>query len=72
MTPSEIYIEAGLTPHEMGEVTASVQADDPDMLISSYAFYKLCDYFSDEMPYGIKKCETGEPDCWILDRLQSV
>jgi hypothetical protein len=34
------------------------------------AYKKLLDYYSDEMPYGVAKCRTGEPDSWILDRLQ--
>ena len=34
------------------------------------AYYKLLDYYADEMPYGIAKCRTGEPDMWILERLK--
>ena len=34
------------------------------------AYYKLFDYYAEEMPYGIAKCRTGEPDTWILDRLR--
>lgn len=31
----------------------------------------LFQYYSDEMPYGIQKARTGDPDQWILDRLQT-
>ena len=34
------------------------------------AYKKLLDYYADEMPYGIAKCRTGEPDSWILDKLR--
>jgi hypothetical protein len=35
-------------------------------------FEKLFEYFTTdtfEMPYGVAKARTGEPDTWILDRL---
>jgi hypothetical protein len=32
----------------------------------------LFQYYSDEMPYGIQKARTGDPDQWILNRLTST
>jgi len=32
-------------------------------------FEALYDYYFDDMPYGIKKARTGDPDEWISDRL---
>jgi hypothetical protein len=34
-------------------------------------FHALYDYYFDDMPYGIKKARTGDPDEWIADRLYS-
>lgn len=31
---------------------------------------KLCDYYRAEMPYGTAKARTGDPDCWIMDRVE--
>jgi len=43
----------------------------PGMLFyETSAYRKLFDYYIDEMPYGIAKCRTGEPDSWILNRLR--
>ena len=32
----------------------------------------LYEYYSDEMPYGVAKARTGEPDEWIEDRLRGL
>lgn len=32
-------------------------------------FHALFDYYSDEMPYGVKKARDGDPMEWIADRL---
>ena len=37
--------------------------DDKDL------FSKLYDYFVQEMPYGVAKARTGDPDEWIYNRL---
>ena len=37
--------------------------------IDSIAFAKLFEYYADEIPYGIAKARTGEPDVWILYKL---
>jgi len=33
---------------------------------------KLYDYFRDEMPYGVQKARTGDPEEWIADRLDQM
>lgn len=30
----------------------------------------LCEYYADEMPYGVMKARTGDPDEWIYHRLE--
>jgi len=32
----------------------------------------LYDHYMDEMPYGVMKARTGDPDVWIADRLQKI
>jgi len=33
---------------------------------------KLFDYYADEMPYGTAKARTGDPDVWILERVEQA
>lgn len=76
-TLAEIVQLAKLTEAESASVREYIDGKK-----DSYNFYgtpefeKLFEYFgweTGEMPYGIAKCRTGEPDVWILDRLsQSV
>jgi hypothetical protein len=47
-------------------LTKKIPVDD---FLGSSAYEKLFTYFSDEMPYGIMKARDGDPDLWILDRL---
>ncbi len=42
---------------------------DTDIFDSGY-YTKLFDYYVHEMPYGVAKARTGDPDQWILDRLE--
>lgn len=73
MKNKEIFKEAKLTQEEIVKVNRFV--DDGDIafeFISTVVFEKLFKYFTTdtmEMPYGIAKARTGEPDVWILDRL---
>lgn len=41
--------------------------DLPEILVD-----KLYDFFRDEMPIGIQKARTGDPDVWIADRLEQM
>lgn len=42
-----------------------------EKFIDSIAFKKLCEFYIDEMPYGVAKARTGEPDIWILTKLKN-
>jgi hypothetical protein len=70
---SGIYQAAGLTTSEIASIPFYIQ--------NSYEFYdstlyeKLYEYFVfevSEMPYGIAKARTGDPDTWILEKLDSL
>lgn len=46
----------------------SILNDSIDLLdIPEYM--ELYEYYMDEMPYGVMKARTGDPDQWIFDRL---
>ena len=36
--------------------------------MSDALFQDLYDYYYDQMPYGIKKARTGDPDEWVCER----
>jgi len=40
--------------------------DEPKLL------EELFEYFQEDMPYGTQKARTGDPDVWIMDRLESL
>tara|TARA_B100000131_G_scaffold320315_1_gene368156 strand:+ start:3140 stop:3394 length:255 start_codon:yes stop_codon:yes gene_type:complete len=40
--------------------------------INTDVYIKLFDYFSSEIPYGVAKGRTGEPDIWIIDNLKRI
>ncbi len=68
----DICEEAGLSEAEISVVEMRLMETDDEnpMFIETTAFEKLLNYFADDMPYLIQKCRTGEPDVWILDRLE--
>jgi len=65
--------EAGLTDEERDMVERAVDDDEEAMAeftaCPSPAFDKLCLYFSPEIPYGVLKARTGDPYCWMMERL---
>ena len=71
----EICIAAGLLEPEieLTEFHVDNPADCPLPFYESTAYIKLFNHFCDtgEMPLGVAKARTGEPDIWILDRLIS-
>ncbi len=73
MKNKEIFEAISLTPDEIVEVNGFIDGGDATFeFISTIVFEKLFEYFTTdtfEMPYGIAKARTGEPDVWILDRL---
>ena len=73
-TPTEldsVFDQANLTDEEVQNVIDALSGDD-DMFYGSTGYEKLLDYFSDEMPSGTMKGFDGEPDVWILDRLENL
>ena len=68
----EIFSNAGLTPAENEFMWGILnQSRDESEFIESSAYEKLFDYYRTQMPYDIQKARTGEPDMWIIDRLES-
>ena len=71
----KICIEAGLLEPEIALTRVYVEHPEYDSspFFESPAFEKLFDYFckTSEMPYGVAKAKTGEPDLWILNRLST-
>tara|TARA_Y100000310_G_scaffold308236_1_gene351138 strand:+ start:2178 stop:2411 length:234 start_codon:yes stop_codon:yes gene_type:complete len=68
-----IYEAAGLTPTEVLFMTRCMTSTGPE-LYGSHAYEKLFEYFTFttcEMPYGIAKARTGDPDLWIIKRLEA-
>ena len=77
MTIMEIYNSASLTPKEIKQMSAwlSPHCDDEYMFYDSSAYEKLFEYFAfetGEMPYGTAKARDGEPDTWILEKLEGL
>ena len=57
---------------EVKRILASNDVTDLDQIeYGSEVYEDLYNYFanSGEMPYGIMKARTGDPDVWIVDRL---
>ena len=69
---TEIYEKAGLTAEEMVQMPFHIECGDD--FIFSPEYEKLFNYFCDtgEMPYGVAKARTGDPDIWILDYLHDL
>jgi len=70
MTWIQICRAAGLGVTEVALVESYIE-DDDGRFLETKAYEKLFDYFCNtgEMPYGVAKVRTGEPDIWILNRL---
>lgn len=47
------------------------QIDLYDKIPKSHLTYfdVLYEHFQTEMPYGVQKARTGDPDSWIIDKL---
>ena len=70
MNVNEIYVSAGLTPTEVIGMPIFIDGDDD--FYGTPAYEKLYEYFTTqtgEMPYGTAKARDGDPDIWILERL---
>ena len=51
------------------DIAISMVCGDADIFLSGY-YDNLFDFYMDDMPYGVAKARTGDPDQWILDRLE--
>ena len=63
-----------LSPEDVIYLSVLISDDnssESDFLYSS-TYEKLLSYYLADMPYGIAKCRTGEPDIWILDKVKSM
>lgn len=72
MTNMTVYEAAGLTPEEITAMPRYLAGIDD--FYGTTAYEKLYNYFAFEayeMPYGVAKARTGDPDEWILDRVAS-
>ena len=68
---SLICNNANLTLDENKAIPEFISGDKE--FYGTQAFQKLYAYFafeSLEMPYGVAKARTGDPDSWILDKLE--
>jgi hypothetical protein len=73
MIISEIYEAAKLTRVEIDNMPLYL-SNDFDFYGSS-AYEKLYFHFTAEtaeMPYGIAKAKTGDPDLWILEHIENL
>lgn len=50
-------------------VAISLICGDVDIFNDGY-FDKLYAYYLKDMPYGVAKARSGDPDEWILNRLE--
>ena len=69
----KILKEANLDSVEIALIPAYIGGDID--FYGSSAYEKLYEYFTaetGEMPYGVAKARTGDPDLWILDRLEEL
>ena len=72
MALTEIYDAARLTEDDRSRMPSYIEGEDE--FYGSEAYGKLYEYFafeSCEMPYGIAKARTGDPDYWILEYLEA-
>ena len=58
-----------LSPEEQHQLR-KVLDDRAELMDFDDLYEKLFDYFMSEMPYGTAKARTGDPDQWIVNRLQ--
>jgi len=72
----ELAYAAGLTPVEASSLVGQLKSGEAvDSFLGSQAYEKLFDYFAfetSEMPYGVAKARTGDPDIWIIEKLEEM
>ena len=66
----EVYRDARLTQEEIEMMSEYIEGSKE--FYGTSAYDKLYEYFAfntNEMPYGVAKARTGDPDSWIIDKL---
>jgi len=62
-----------LDPEDIIKIELILCGDESsESFLHSKAYEQLFEVYMEEMPYGIAKCRSGEPDLWILDRLRAI
>jgi hypothetical protein len=51
------------------DIAVDLICGDADIFNGGY-YDQLFAYYSPDMPYGVAKARTGDPDEWILNRLE--
>ena len=51
------------------DIAVSLICGDADIFDGGY-YDQLFAYYAPDMPYGVAKARTGDPDEWILNRLE--
>jgi len=69
-TMSERLMEV-IDDTEFKKLVELVSAGGDLMLDAPTLYTKLYELFMSEMPYGTAKARTGDPDLWILDRVET-
>jgi len=72
---NEIYTKAGLDSTEIRRMPSYIEGGLEDDFFYSTAYNKLYEYFAFvtyEMPYGTAKARDGDPDVWILEKLEEL
>ena len=73
MSNKEIYEWAKLDDEEIKLVESYIDLGNDGCFYDTTSYHKLFVYFTEEsgeMPYGTAKARTGDPEVWILDRLE--
>ena len=68
---NEVYEAAGLSADEIQDMPEYISGEKE--FYGTPAFDKLFEHFAfetAEMPYGTAKATTGDPDQWILERVE--
>ena len=74
MILDEIFKRANLDQFDIDEVMRILDDETDNDFYDTPAYRKLYDYFcsTGEMPYGVAKARTGDPDIWILEYLTDM
>ena len=60
------------TPQELALIQKVVSGSMDYYKLSQELQTKLYDHFMPDMPYGVAKARSGDPDEWIVDHLEEL